>query len=299
MEMLNYIINKEKFNKIKNFNMKKVVNLFLVIALIAANALCYGNAKPADKGNRDVETQIREVSDFNSIKSSGSVDVYLKQGNTESVKIIADDEYIDQIYTEVHNKTLHIYTKGRIFNPSVLKAEITIKNLVEVELTGSGDFVTVGLVSTSDFSFSVCGSGDLDLNLDAKNVTGKIVGSGDVDISGVNGDFYLKSSGSGDFEAENFRINECSLNVYGSGDVEISGSANRLEIEHSSSGDIDCYNLKTNDCEVENSGSGNLKIFISGNLSVVCRGSGDIYYRGDPQVNNIRISGSGEVYNRN
>ncbi|MBI9039204.1 MAG: DUF2807 domain-containing protein, partial [Bacteroidales bacterium] len=228
-----------------------------------------------------------------------SVDIYLKQGKTESVKIIADAEYIDQIYTEVHNKTLHIYTKGKIYNPSVLKAEITVKNLVEVELTGSGDFETVGMIKTSDFSFSVCGSGDLDLNLEAKNVTGKIVGSGDVNISGVNGEFFLKSSGSGDFDADNFRISECRLNVYGSGDIGIYGSADKLEIEHTSSGDIDCYNLKTNDCEVENSGSGDLKINVSGNLNVVCRGSGDVYYRGDPKVNSIRVSGSGDVYNRN
>jgi hypothetical protein len=280
--------------------MKKIVKLFLVFALVSASAISFGSTKANVSGSKgDVETQVRDVSGFNSIKSSGSVDIYLKQGNTEFVKIIADEKYIDQIYTEVHNKTLHIYVKGRIFNPSVFKAEITIKNLQKIELTGSGDLMSVGVINTSDFSFSVCGSGDLELSLDAKNVSGKMVGSGDVDISGVNGEFYLKSSGSGDFEADNFRISECFLNVYGSGDIEISGSTDKLEIEHTSSGDIDCFDFKTNDCEVENSGSGDLKIFVSGNLSVVSRGSGDIYYRGNPQVNNIRVSGSGEVYNRN
>ncbi len=279
--------------------MKKIVKLFVVFAIVTSSSISFGSTKTYISGNKDVETQIRDVSDFNSIKSSGSVDIYLKQGNTELVKIIADGEYMDQIYTEVHNKTLHIYTKGRIFNPSVLKAEITIINLQRIDLTGSGDLMSVGRINTSDFSYSVCGSGDLDLNLDAKNVTGKMVGSGDVNISGVNGEFFLKSSGSGDFEADNFRISECTLNVYGSGDIEISGSVDKFEIEHTSSGDIDCYNFKTNDCEVENSGSGDLKIYVSGNLNVVCRGSGDVYYRGNPRINNIRVSGSGEVYNRN
>lgn len=278
--------------------MKKIVKLFVVFALVTASSIGFGSTKTNISGDKDVETQIRDVSDFISIKSSGSVDIYLKQGNTESVNIIADAKYIDQIYTEVHNKTLNIYTKGKIFNPSVFKAEITIKNLQKIELIGSGDLMSVGVINTTDFSFSTCGSGDLEINLDAKNVSGKMVGSGDVNISGLNGEFFLKSSGSGDFEADNFRISNCSLNVFGSGDIEISGSADRLEIEHTSSGDIDCSDFKTNDCEVENSGSGDLKIFVSGNLSVVSRGSGDIYYRGNPQVNSIRVSGSGEVYNK-
>ena len=278
--------------------MKKIVKLFVVFALVTASSIGFGSTKTNISGDKDVETQIRDVSDFISIKSSGSVDIYLKQGNTESVNIIADAKYIDQIYTEVHNKTLNIYTKGKIFNPSVFKAEITIKNLQKIELIGSGDLMSVGVINTTDFSFSTCGLGDLEINLDAKNVSGKMVGSGDVNISGLNGEFFLKSSGSGDFEADNFRISNCSLNVFGSGDIEISGSADRLEIEHTSSGDIDCSDFKTNDCEVENSGSGDLKIFVSGNLSVVSRGSGDIYYRGNPQVNSIRVSGSGEVYNK-
>ena len=149
--------------------MKKIVKLLLVFTLIAANTFCFASTKTNVSGNKgDIETQNRDISGFTSIKSSGSVDVYLKQGNTESVKIIADAKYIDQIYTEVHNNTLHIYTKGRMYNPKELKAEITIKNLQKIELTGSGDLVSVGMISTSDFSFSLCGSGDLEINLDAK-----------------------------------------------------------------------------------------------------------------------------------
>ena len=59
------------------------------------------------------ETQTRKVSGFNAIDVSAGIDLYITMGNTEEVKVVAANDIIDDIKTEVKDGALHIYMKNK------------------------------------------------------------------------------------------------------------------------------------------------------------------------------------------
>ena len=91
--------------------MKTLAKILLAAAIIAGTNQTFAKPAPVTKVN-SIETQDRHLSGFSSVNVAGSFDVYITQGNTESVKVEADDEVIDKIITEVKGGVLKIYTKS-------------------------------------------------------------------------------------------------------------------------------------------------------------------------------------------
>ena len=250
------------------------------------------------KGNGNVVSQDREVGNFSGVKINCSTDVFIKQGSKTHVVVKADENLLEMIETKVVGGVLKIDIDGSISKSRQMDVYVTVKNLDEVQINGSGDVESENTISGIDLEIGINGSGDVDLDLDMKNVSTSINGSGDVELSGVNGDFVLKISGSGGFDGDNLRLNLCDISIYGSGNVELSGSANSVEVVQSASGDVNLYNLKAQNVSVRGGGSGDMVVSVSGNLKAKLTGSGDLTYKGTPTSVDVSSSGSGDVYHR-
>lgn len=245
------------------------------------------------------EKQERTIGSFDAIQSTCSVDLYLTQGNSNKVVVEADERYIDQVETYVQNNTLIIDIKGSVRNAKILKAYITFKELKELEISGSGDVVCENKIVTEEFNYKINGSGDLYLMIETGTLECKINGSGDTQIDGDVANFYLGINGSGDIDATMGDMDECMVKLTGSGDVKLSGSAKLFKLKQVSSGDVLAHKLEAVKCIIEKSGSGDSKVHVTGELTVSCSGSGDVYYRGNPKVKNVVITGSGDIYDIN
>jgi|GEM_PF-6157692 len=91
--------------------MKAKHSLILLTFVILILSGCYIDF--LDKtiyGQGPVVTEERDISGFNGIKVSSGIDVYLKQGNSEKVRVVADENLHDVIETEVMNGILHIFS---------------------------------------------------------------------------------------------------------------------------------------------------------------------------------------------
>ncbi len=272
------------------------ISAIILLLLISDQALAqWGNSQ---KGNGNVVKQQREVGDFSSIKVNCSADVYIEQGSKTQVTVMADENLLELIETNVVGDMLKIDINGSISRVKELIVFVTVKNLDEIQINGSGDVESEGTIKGIDLEIGINGSGNVELDLDMKNVKTSINGSGDVEITGVGGDFQLKVSGSGSFEGKDMRLNLCDITVYGSGDVEMNGSATKIEIEQSASGDINLYNLDAQDADLRGSGSGDIVLSVSGILKARLSGSGDLTYKGTPTSVDVSARGSGDVYHR-
>ncbi len=278
--------------------MKKGMNLSILFKVVLIMTFVLsgvdgitGNTK---KTGRTTDTQMRDVGLFTSIKSSSSVDVFITQGTPQSVKVVADESVIDKIITEVNGDVLHVYAKDIRNCSSKMAVYVTLKELKGLKMTGSGDVYSENTINSEGLEFKVTGSGDLDLDLNVTNVDGEITGSGDVNLSGVKGIFKIQVVGSGDLNASQLDLDECYVSLSGSGDIRLSGVCNSLNINGSSSGDISASKLETKECKISKTGSGDVSIWVIGDLYVKSSGSGDVYYKGSPNVNS-NVSGSGDI----
>lgn len=243
----------------------KTTVLFISIALLSIttiNAQWWGNSKKI-KGDGNMVTKTRSVSDYDQIKVKGSLDVSLISGTEGQLKIEGESNLIEYIVTEVEDESLKIYVKkGYYLKQSTgkkLVITVPFKDISVVSLSGSGDINSTDTIKADDFKTGLSGSGDISLSLDAKNVSSAVSGSGDIVLRGSSDSFVAKVSGSGDLQAFDLKAKDVTAAVAGSGDVEVTATSS-------------------------------IKARVSG--------SGDIYYRGNPAKEDKKVSGSGDITKR-
>lgn len=208
-------------------------------------------------GNGNIRTEKRNTGDFRALKTSGSIDVEINNGDAYEVSVENDDNLLPYVVTEVHNGTLNVHYKDNTsVNNDHAKVYVTVPYLDKVIASGSADITIRDVLKNSQkIEFSVSGSGNIKGQLDAPAVSVDISGSGNADLKGRTKDF----------------------------DCSVSGS-----------GDVNCGGLQSENATVKISGSGNAHVFASVHLTASIFGSGDIYYGGNPATE-IHTSGSGSV----
>tara|TARA_R100000935_G_scaffold19429_1_gene37335 strand:+ start:77 stop:808 length:732 start_codon:yes stop_codon:yes gene_type:complete len=240
--------------------MKKTIILFGIILLASTNmnAQWWGSKKVSGNGN--MVTDSRKTSDYDNVLLVGSLDVEIISGKEGSLKVEAESNLQEYIITEVTDGKLRISIKeGISLDPSRnmdIKVIVPVETISDLSLTGSGDLYNSGVLKTEELTLSVVGSGDVLLNLDVKELSGSITGSGDVKLKGAASILNCKVTGSGDFMAFDLNAINVDAAVMGSGDISVSASQS-------------------------------LKARVSG--------SGDISYRGNPEKQDFKTSGSGAI----
>ena len=236
-------------------NLKWMIPVILVLAVSITS--CKKHLFNSIKGKGATVTETRNLSGFDKISLSINADVTYTQDSVYFVEISAQQNVLDVITTEIEGGELKIDSRKWIRKHNGIKIIIHSPDLRKIDLDGSGNFESTGMLTTTGLELEISGSGDI-------RITGLTAGNLDANISG-------------------------------SGNISISGGAvTNEEAEISGSGDIEMDNLTANISKVKISGSGSVSVWVLNQLNATISGSGDIKYRGNPAVNTT-ISGSGSV----
>lgn len=226
--------------------MKKI---FTLLSLTAFAFFVSIDSSQAQKETRDVDS-------FNKISFGISGNLYIKQGNTQSLVLEGDD--LDDIKTEVSNGKLRIKNKNSGWNWHRERVDvyITVRDLEGISLSGSGKVIGENTFKTGDLELSVSGSGEMELDIESDDVESGISGSGEIELTGMARTHHVSISGSGKLRADDLRV--------------------------------ETYNIHI-------SGSGSCRIYASKEIDASVSGSGSIYYKGDPDKVYSKASGSGKL----
>ena len=215
--------------------MKKLIILFAIVLFsISSNAQW-----KKVKGNGNVTTTTRTVSDYDKIGVSGSFDVKLVAGAEGKLTIQAEDNLLEYLITETEGERLKIKWKKGINVRTTKKILITIpfKDIEEVALAGSGDVTSNDIIESDNFKAALSGAGDFQLKLKVNSLKSAISGSGDMNLSGSATNFDCAISGSGDVDANNLVTDNATVRIAGSGDVSVHANK-QLDAKVSGSGDV-------------------------------------------------------------
>jgi hypothetical protein len=203
--------------------------------------------------------QTREVSGFNTVASAGPFNVHIKLDGTESLKINADADIINEIETVVSDGTLKIRFKDHEnFHHDIHKADVyvTAKSLSGLINSGSGSINVEGLINAENFKAVLSGSGSISSSIKSGRLHAVISGSGSIKLNGNAGDANIVVTGSG----------------------EVNGK-----------------DLKTESSQITITGSGNVYLVADKSVSAHITGSGSVIYSGNANVVDTRYTGSGRV----
>lgn len=218
---------------------------------------CVGLAHAAS--SLSIQDEVRDVSGFHALSNSGSIEVEVRFGSSESVRLEGDGAAIREIETVVEGGTLKIrYRKrsesgGR--NWGKVTAFVTAKQLDALSQSGSGSIAVIGAVSGKELNAALSGSGRIAFESDASVINASISGSGRIVANGNATESNISISGSGRFDGGDLRTQSASLRI---------------------------------------SGSGNISIHADRQLDAAISGSGNVSYSGNAETN-VRTSGSGRV----
>lgn len=211
-----------------------------------------------------------DISDFSEIELNASLDLHIQIADHFSVEAIGDEGRVQTVVLDRHGDELSISTKNGGFGwfrrnrGGPLSVHITMPELEEITLNGSGDAEVIGL--------------------DNDEITLNIHGSGDLYVTGRSEDVEIEIHGSGDLEMDEVSGENVDIEVHGSGNVEFSdGTCDVLTIEIEGSGDVDARDLICRSAEVEVEGSGNTRIHVTERVVFDGEGSGRLDVFGKPK----------------
>ena len=210
----------------------RVVGAFAVLAGTLLLTGCTGTT-----GSGTVKSESRQVSGFSKVDLSGVGRATIQQTGTESLTILAEDNILPLLTSEVRDGTLELGLKRmRSINPTEpITYRLTVKSLDSVGVSGSGSVSVTGL-DTPRLTVDLSGSGEIRAAGNADSQKIDISGSGrylapeltsravDADISGsgkgdVRASDTLKASISGSGTLTYIGDPRVSQDVSGSGKV--------------------------------------------------------------------------------
>ncbi|MFT4660136.1 MAG: hypothetical protein ACI8XB_000394 [Patiriisocius sp.] len=232
--------------------MKVNLSIFIVTLFLGLTSCVKDHVESGD-----IETEFREVAEFEKVILEGSMDIVITQDETYDLKVVAGENKMPFIKTKVTGNTLRVYEKNNhVHSTNHDKVYISKSYLSSVTLDGSGDIDGGGLFG-DDIDISIDGSGDITLDLEMEDkVYCEIDGSGDMLLTGTAEELELELNGSGSLDARHFPVNFAYIMIHGSGEARV----HALEL-----------------------------------LDVSIQGSGDVYYVGSPGTLTVDINGSGGI----
>jgi hypothetical protein len=236
--------------------MKKLIYFPTIISITLLLNSC--DLTDSITGNGEVTTETRALEPFTSVSLKGVMDITISQADTQLVQVIADENLIRYIVTRVENGTLIIMEDEDVSINSHKKLEVhvTLKDYMKIENSGVGNIEGSGILILDSLSIVNDGVGNFDMAFEANSCNAENSGVGNLTLNGKCTLYYLDNSGVGNAKT----------------------SGLNCEIVH-----------------VKASGVGDVSIFATKELYLNKSGVGNLYYKGEPVIKEINITGTGSV----
>lgn len=213
---------------------------FLLITFIGINAAVFAGEKE--------RSEDRNVRNFDAVKVSAGIDLYISMGDNESVRVVADDDVIDDVKTEVRGGTLHVYMKSNnswfnIFNwgnTASRKVYVTAREMKSIEASSGSDVKSENTLRGDMLKVSASSGSDVNLDVVYKEISLSSSSGSDARLSGKAKYFRASSSSGSDINARDLETQICRVNVGSGADATVTASE-ELEANASSGGDVRYY----------------------------------------------------------
>lgn len=210
---------------VKLKKMKKVYP-FVLAALLAGGVIHVKAASLPNVHSKYVFAD-PEVKNFQGIAVQGPIQVFVKMGNTESLRMEGDEDVLSTLVTEVRGNVLVIRPKPSItswskkYEDKKIVAYITAKTITSLTMSGNSSIEVTGTIHASELTTTLSGSGRVLAVVDVDKLTSVISGSGNLDIKGTAGKADVTMSGASHFAGRNLKVDVLSARMSGSGQIDI------------------------------------------------------------------------------
>jgi len=235
--------------------MKSYINIILVIVVALLVIQCEF-LEDFEKGNGEIVTERRSVSDFDELRIGGNFEVILKESSNPFVQINTDENLLQFIDAEVDAGILKITQQKKLISKKKIRLIINYLELKEIRTMGAALIKNEDYLRSKDLEIRMDGAGVIDL---------KVYGEG------------LK------------------VVLSGAGIVSLAGEVQEQELQLTGAGKLEAFDLVSEVCDISVGGLGSAEIYVTEKLNAKIEGVGSINYAGDPEDIVTEINGLGKI----
>lgn len=281
----------------------KTTVFFLICSLILTTM--NGFAQKEVKGNGNLLTKEILVSNYKRLSLSGNIRGkkntgqnikgilvynqelpifnYMQKTGNSFLQITTDENLFPLLDIQVIDSCLYIQTDNSLqLLPTEFIVNSSSAELEQVEIRKNVNFYLRSRLSSENLRIRVSGAADAYLNQPIQ----------------IQNTCAIKVSGAGNLRINDLNCQNIQVNISGAGDLKLKGSAQTGEYKASGSGDISAYDFVVADLKCRVSGSGDIKAYATNSIDANASGSGDIKYRGNPQVIKRVVSQAANIKHR-
>ena len=207
-------------------------------------------------GSGNMTSEIRAVDTFTGIHASTGVTVYLRDGQTQTVRVEAEDNIMELVETELDGNILDVRLKGCVRNANPVNVYISSNKINSLDASSAGKIIGEYKIEKEKVSVEASTSGSVNVEVDATEVV--------ADASSA-------------------------------GAIMIVGTTDKLNAKASSSGMLNAYGLTAKEVDADASSAGVAEVYASENLQAAASSAGKILYKGNPTILNTDTSSAGVV----
>ena len=232
------------------------VGIIAVLSILLSSCMFIG---PSVKGNGNVKEEVRQVGEFDQVKVSRGMNVYITQGSPAKVVVIADSNLHELIETKVEGGVLKITTRENIRWAEEKKVMVTVEKLTGVGANSGGNVWSQSQIKSDNLKLDANSGANLTLEVDAGALSADC-------SSGAN--------------------------------IKLSGLAKEAELETSSGANLKGEKLIAIQCKMSASSGGNVSSTVTGKLDAHASSGGNIAYYGEPTSTNVNSSSGGSIHRK-
>jgi hypothetical protein len=206
------------------------------------------------------QTENRSVGSFRGVKASEGIDVYLKKGDKEGLKIEATGTSASNVITEISGSFLKIHMKDGNYRNRTVKVYVTYVEIDKLSASSAANIYAEGTVKTDDMEISASSAGSVEITVD---------------------------------------VNAIEVSASSAGEVELKGTSKSLVADASSAGEIDAYDIEAERVNAEASSGATVKVNVTKELDAHASSGGNVRYRGNPSKSMTDSSSGGSVKKSN
>ena len=237
--------------------MKTITKLTTLFVLLLITSSCLFDGFTGIKGNEYVITEERSLNDdFNAIKVSQGITLFLTQDNEESLTVEADENIMEILITEVTDDVLKIYFKENVYRAKARNVYLSTNNIESIKASSGAEVRSENTLNTSSLSLKSSSGSSMRLLVNANEVQ------------------CSSSSGA---------------------DIRIKGETSTLSTNASSGSHIDADELISANTTARASSGANINVYASDNLNASASSGGNIDYKGSPKTIDKDTSSGGSV----
>jgi hypothetical protein len=275
--------------------MKNIYNPFLFIAFFIS---FFTFSQEKLKGNKEVTSENRNISEFQKIEIIDDMDIYLTYGESQSVIVETDSNLHEVVTTDIRNGILTIKTDNKIGRKKELIIHLKLnKKFKEIFAYNNVNVLSKSLLIIDTLTINAFDNSDYNLNLNSKIVTINCKKSSDLKLEILSNQVSITSEESSKLKGS-INTNILNAHLLDRADINISGTANEIGIETIGNSGFKGNDFKVKKAVVKSMNSSDIYINASETVDIYARNSSEIYIYANPKIQLIEFFDRASLYKR-